>query len=100
MSMLRGTGEDTFQDVIETDKPDGEKSTEELRAERDEWRYLFNQLIYDFPEPIFAVDADKNSDILIQRQRGHTTVRVTRQLELLAISSSKRRESQKSWLRQ
>ena len=50
---------ETYGVLVEFEGPDAEKSREQLRNERDEWRNLFNQLISEFPEPIFAVDADR-----------------------------------------
>jgi len=57
--MARGehhTHKETYASLVESKKPDSEKTRAEFRRERDEWRHLFNQLIADFPEPIFAVD--------------------------------------------
>ncbi|MFC6976648.1 PAS domain-containing protein [Halomicroarcula sp. GCM10025709] len=48
-----------YRDRVESDQPDDEKSADQLRRERDEWRHLFTQLIEGFPEPMFAVDDDR-----------------------------------------
>jgi len=50
---------ETYATLVEAEGPDEEKSREQLRRERDEWRHLFDQLIAKFPEPIFAVDHER-----------------------------------------
>ena len=49
----------TFRSQLEADVPPEEKSREQLRRERDQWRELFTQLIEQFPEPTFAVDDER-----------------------------------------
>ncbi|MGM0718745.1 MAG: methyl-accepting chemotaxis protein, partial [Halobacteriota archaeon] len=49
----------TYEALIEADEPDEQKSREQLRRERDEWKNVFHQFVTSFPEPIFAVDDDR-----------------------------------------
>ena len=55
----RANGAETYKELLEFQKPDNQKTKEELLRERDEWKHAFNQLIETFPEPIFAVDNER-----------------------------------------
>ena len=42
--------------TLEPDVPADASETEQLRAERDHWRHLFDELAAQFPEPVIIVD--------------------------------------------